>query len=284
MFTKTINGVEIAYDESGYAIGPPIVLLTGWAHDIGLYDNMLPLLVPRYRVIRMCWRGHGPNRNDTPEFGVEEQVRDVIGLLSTLDIDQFYLVSHSHGGWPALELADRLGRSKVLCLLMIDQIMTPPPPAFSKGLQAMQGIETWISARQELFEHWLAGSNNKAVQDHFYYNMGSFGHLMWSLSCRIIAEAYKTHGSPMNRMSKIRVSPPIRHVFSHPRQSLEYRQLHQDFESKHAFFSYADLEGETHFPDLEIPEKVVEQIEDLIHSSPGSSTLAKGPVKENGVS
>ncbi|KAK5061080.1 hypothetical protein LTR84_007622 [Exophiala bonariae] len=278
MLTKTINGIEIAYDESGYTSGPPIVLLTGWAHDMGLYDEMLPLLVPTYRVIRMCWRGHGPNRNDIPDFGVEEQVQDVIGLLSALEVNEFYLVSHSHGGWPALELADRLGKDKVLCLLMIDQIMTPPPPAFAEGLQAMQGKDTWLRARQELFEHWLSGSTNKAVYDHFYYNMGSFGYPMWSLSCRVIATAYKAHGSPMDRMSKIKNPPPIRHIFSHPRQNTEYRSLHENFASKHPFFSHADLEGETHFPDLEIPEKTVEQIEDLIQS------INDGAVKVNGTS
>jgi pimeloyl-ACP methyl ester carboxylesterase len=278
MCTKTINGFEIAYDESGYAAGPPIVLLTGWAHDMGLYDEMLPLLVRRHRVIRMCWRGHGPNRNDIPDFGVKEQVSDLIGLLSALSIDQFYLVSHSHGGWPALELADGLGKSRVLCLLMIDQIMTPPPPAFAAGLQAMQHKDSWVRARQELFEHWLAGSSNQAVQNHFYYNMGRFGHSMWSLSCRVIADAYKTHGSPMDRMSKIRDPQPIRHIFSHPRQSPEYRILHVDFASRHAFFSYADLEGETHFPDLEIPAKVVDQIEDLVGS------IGDGVVRVNGAS
>jgi pimeloyl-ACP methyl ester carboxylesterase len=267
MLLKTINGIEIAYDESGYASGPPLVLLTGWAHDMRLYDEMLPLLVPRYRVVRINWRGHGPNRDNIPDFGVEEQVQDTIGLLSSLGIDQFYLVSHSHGGWPALELADTLGKSKVLCLLMIDQIMTPPPAAFSEGLQAMQGNSTWLQARQDLFTHWLAGSSNKAVYDHFYYNMGGFGHSMWSLSCRVIADAYARHGCPMDRMDKIKDPGPIRHVFSHPRQSQEYRQLHEDFKNKHAFFSWADLEGDTHFPDLEIPDKVVEQIEDLIKST-----------------
>lgn len=280
MLTKQLNGVEIGYDESGYASGPPIVLLTGWAHDLGLYDEMLPLLVPQHRVIRMCWRGHGPNRNDIPDFGVAEQVQDVVALLDSLQVEQFHLVSHSHGGWPALELADKLGKAKVLSLLMIDQIMTPPPQAFVDGLQAMQGKATWIQARKDLFEHWLAGSTNKAVLDHFYYNMGGFGYPMWSLSCRVIADAYKTHGSPMDRMSQIRDPPPIRHVFSHPRQSEEYRELHKAFGEKHSFFSYADLEGETHFPDLEIPNKVVEQIEHLIDSSVSSTNGSK---KVNGV-
>lgn len=267
MPTKHINGYEIAYDQAGYAAGPPVILLTGWAHDMSLYDGMFPIIARTRRVIRMCWRGHGPNRDDVPDFGVEEQVQDAIGLFDALGVHDFYLVSHSHGGWPALELADRLGPSRVRCLVMIDQIMTAPPAAFADGLKAMQGPDTWIQARQDLFEHWLAGSSNQAVHDHLTFSMGGFGHPMWGLSCRVIEKAYGEHGSPMGRMAKIKDAPLIRHIFSHPIQSPEYHQLHKDFQAKHPFFSFADLEGETHFPDLEIPEKCVQQVEALIQAS-----------------
>ena len=62
MLTKQINGYEIGYDQAGYAAGPPVVLLSGWAHDLSLYDGMFPLIAQKHRVIRMCWRGHGPSR------------------------------------------------------------------------------------------------------------------------------------------------------------------------------------------------------------------------------
>lgn len=264
--TKTINGVEICYDESGDADGPPIVLLSGWAHDMRLYDLMLPYLASKYWVIRINWRGHAPNRDYTEDFGVPEQVSDTLGLLKELDVDKFYLVSHSHGGWPALEIADKLGRDRVLCLLMIDQIMSPPSPEFVSGLQAMQDQDTWRAARRGLFTHWLDDSNNQAVKDHFTYCMGSYGYKMWSLSCRVIAEAYQTHRSPMDRIKKIENPPPIRHVFSHPRHSPEYRKLHEHFRGEHPWFSFTDLKGETHFPDIEIPDKVNAELEDLIKS------------------
>ncbi|KPI44658.1 1H-3-hydroxy-4-oxoquinaldine 2,4-dioxygenase [Cyphellophora attinorum] len=276
MLTKHLNGVEIGYDMSGYASGPPVVLLTGWAHDMRLYDQMLPLLVPKHRVIRVNYRGHGPSHDPIPDFGVEEQVADILALLESLHVQQFYLVSHSHGGWPALELADRLGKQRVLCLLMIDQIMTSPPPAFASGLQAMQAKDTWLEARQGLFENWLSGSTNAAVLDHFYYSMGSFGFEMWSLSCRVIADAYGKHGSPMDRMSKLGEPPAIRHVFAHPRNDAQYEQLHVDFAAKHHFFSYTHLSGETHFPDIEIPEVVVAELESLIHESGGKGGKVNG--------
>jgi hypothetical protein len=65
------------------------------------------------------------------------------------------------------------------CLLMIDQIMTPPPPEFAVGLQAMQAKETWKATRQALYDSWMAGSDNKAVED-LIYSFGGFGHSMWS--------------------------------------------------------------------------------------------------------
>ncbi|PYH99445.1 alpha/beta-hydrolase [Aspergillus ellipticus CBS 707.79] len=159
--TKTINGVQICYDECGTVDKPALVLLTGWAHDLRLYDELLPYLSRNYWVIRVCWRGHGPSRDNIPDFGVEEQVSDTIGLLNALEVDTFYLVSHSHGGWSALGIVDKLGKERVLCLLMLDLIMTPPPPQFAAGLQMMQDKKMWKAARQGLYDNWSAGSKNQ---------------------------------------------------------------------------------------------------------------------------
>ncbi|KAJ5682703.1 hypothetical protein N7462_005868 [Penicillium macrosclerotiorum] len=266
-FTKNINGVEICYDECGTANRPALVLLSGWAHDLRLYDELLPYLASKYWVIRVCWRGHGPSRDDIGDFGVDEQISDTVGLLNSLDIDKFYLVSHSHGGWPALGIIDQLGKDRVLCLLMIDLIMTPPPPEFAAGLQKMQDKQIWKAARQDLYDDWIAGTNNKAVQDHFIYSFGGFGYHMWALSCRVIAGAYQEHGTPMHRMEKIESPPPIRHVFSHPLNNLVYRELHEKFSKKNPWFSYCDLGGGTHFPSLELPKKVADQIDELVQET-----------------
>ena len=87
---------------------------------------------------------------------------------------------------------------------------------------------------------------------------------MWALSCRVIANAYRTHGTPMSRMEAIKNPPPIRHIFSHPLNEREYRDLHEEFSGMHSWFSYTDLKGATHFPSLELPGKVAEQIDDLV--------------------
>ncbi|KAL2838382.1 Alpha/Beta hydrolase protein [Aspergillus pseudoustus] len=266
VLTKTINGTEISYDTSGYATGAPLVLLTGWAHDIQLYDLLLPHLAHKYNVVRINWRGHGPSRDSIADFGVEEQVSDTIALLDALDVTTFHLVSHSHGGWAGLGLIDKLGPSRVLSLFMIDQIMTDPPAPFASGLAAMQDKDSWKVARQGLFDNWLGGSDNPAVRDHFAYSFGKFGYDMWALSCRVIAGAYGEHGNPMKRMEKIAEQGrivPIRHVFSHPVNDAKYRAWHEAFqtERRKKWFSWRDLGGPTHFPTLDSPEIVAGEIE-----------------------
>jgi pimeloyl-ACP methyl ester carboxylesterase len=267
LLTTKINGVEIAYDQSGFHDGPPLVLLTGWAHDINLYDELLPVLASNHRVIRVCYRLHGPTRQPFHEFGVAELVDDTLSLLDTLDIDDFYLVSHSHGGWVALEMVDRVGPERVRALLMLDQIMTQPPSGFAASLREIQSKQTWLTARKHLFENWMSHSTNKAVHDHHLYSLGSFGFDMWALSCKVIEQAYATWGSPMGRMEKIKNPPPIRHIFSHPLNSPGYRHLHEEFSAKHSWFSYTDLKGKSHFPSLEIPEQVGQEIEELIEQA-----------------
>ncbi|KAL3441026.1 1H-3-hydroxy-4-oxoquinaldine 2,4-dioxygenase [Aspergillus insuetus] len=274
LLTKTINGTEISYDTAGYATGPPIVLLTGWAHDLQLYDLVLPHIAHKFNVIRINWRGHGPSRDPIPDFGVAEQVSDTIALLDTLDVDTFHLVSHSHGGWAALGLVEKLcssSSSRILSLFMIDQIMTDPPPEFAAGLTTMQDKASWKAARAGLFASWLAGRDNAAVRDHFAYSFGRFGYDMWALSCRVIAGAYAEHGNPMKRMEVLAAERggkicPIRHVFSHPRGDEAYRARHESFQSGKGsgWFSWRDLGGATHFPSLDCPGVVAGEIAEFV--------------------
>lgn len=135
--TKTVNGVQIAFDDQGHEPGPVFVTLSGWAHDLRAYDGMLPYLRAAQRTVRVCWRGHGPDRNLVGDFGIDEMAADTIGLLDALEVDSFVPIAHAHGGWAALEIADRLGAQRVPAVMILDLIMTPAPPEF---VTALHGI------------------------------------------------------------------------------------------------------------------------------------------------
>ncbi|MBF6420919.1 alpha/beta fold hydrolase [Nocardia farcinica] len=262
--TYRINGVEIGFDDQGYAPDrPAIVLLPGWGHDHRAFDRMLPHLRPHHRVIRVCWRGHGIDRTLVGDFGVAEQVSDTIGLLDALEVERFVPLSHAHGGWAAMDIADTLGADRVPALLLMDLIMTPPPPEFAAGLRALQDERTWRAAQRGLLDSWLAGSTDQAVLDHVRYEAGGHGFDMWARSGRVIETAYATWGSPMGRLDKFTEPRPVRHIYSHP-ESAEYDAVHAEFRRTHPWFSYTRLDGHTHFPGIELPERVTTELFDLI--------------------
>lgn len=264
ILTKTVNGFEIGFDDQGYAPGEPtIVLLNGWGHDHRAWRHLVPYLRPHNRVISVLWRGHGPNRDLVGDYGVAEKVGDTIGLLDALDVDTFVPLSHAHGGWVALDIAEALGPDRVPQVMMLDLIMTPAPPEFVAGLKAIQDPEHWQAGRDGLVQSWLAGTTNQAVLDHVRHEAGGFGYDLWARAGRVIENAYGTWGSPMGRMEKLSAPRPIRHVFSHPKVAA-YDELHAEFAARHPWFSYTRLGGETHFPGLELPEQVAGELHDLM--------------------
>ncbi|WP_084464953.1 alpha/beta fold hydrolase [Microtetraspora fusca] len=263
MNTMTVNGVQIGFDDQGFGPGPVLVLLTGWGHDLRAYDRLLPHLRTDHRVVRVCWRGHGPDRTPLPDFGVAEQVEDTIALLDALEVGSFVPVSHSHGGWAAMDIADRLGRDRVPGVVLLDMIMTPAPPEFVAGLHAIQNEDTWLAGRDGLLRSWLDGSDNEAVRHHVLYECGGHGYAMWARSGREIENAYATWGSPMGRLEKLAEHRPVRHVFSHPKLAA-YDEHHERFRARNPWFGYRRLDGETHFPGIELPEQVAAEIRDLL--------------------
>ena len=100
MPTMPINGVELAYDEAGS--GPPLLLLHAGIADRRMWDDVLPLLSERFRVIRPDLRGYG----ETPlPDGPFVYAADAAELLRALGIARAHVVGVSMGGSVAVDLA-----------------------------------------------------------------------------------------------------------------------------------------------------------------------------------
>ncbi|TVY68474.1 1H-3-hydroxy-4-oxoquinaldine 2,4-dioxygenase [Fusarium oxysporum f. sp. cubense] len=265
LYTRTINDVELSFDDRGMVSSEPtIVCLPSLGQDHRGYKYILPFLVGKYRVIRIVWRGHGSNRDPMDKWSVEDQASDTIALLDSLQVQTFIPISHSHGGWCAMEMAARLGKERVPAILLTDLILTQPPPEFIKHLQKAQNKDTWYEAQAALVKGWLDNTTNKNVLDHFQNDVGAHGFENWPHFCWLVEKNYERWGSPMERLETINDPPLVRHVFSHPRDEA-YFAAHDEFARKHSkWFSFARLNGESHFPVVELPEAVSLQLSDLV--------------------
>ena len=98
--TLPINGVALAYDEAGS--GPPLLLIHAGIVDRRMWDDVLPALAARCRVIRFDMRGYGDTPLPSGEFSYGA---DVVELLRALGIERCSIVGVSMGGHVALDVA-----------------------------------------------------------------------------------------------------------------------------------------------------------------------------------
>jgi pimeloyl-ACP methyl ester carboxylesterase len=95
-----VNGVDMAYSEAGS--GMPLVLLHAGIADRTMWDDVMPMLAERFRVIACDLRGFG----ETPlPDGPFVYAADVAGLLAELGVERAHVVGVSMGGHVALDLA-----------------------------------------------------------------------------------------------------------------------------------------------------------------------------------
>jgi pimeloyl-ACP methyl ester carboxylesterase len=95
--------LEIAYQESGPADGPVVILLHGWPSDVHDWDGVAPPLADHgFRVLVPWLRGFGPTRflaAETPRSGQQAALGvDVREFMDALGIQQSLLAGYDWGG------------------------------------------------------------------------------------------------------------------------------------------------------------------------------------------
>ena len=102
--------LEIAYQESGPADGPAVILLHGFPDDVHAYDGVAPPLAAEgFRVLVPWLRGYGPTRfldPATPRSGQQAALgADLRDFMNALGIQQAMLAGYDWGGRAACIVA-----------------------------------------------------------------------------------------------------------------------------------------------------------------------------------
>lgn len=99
------NSLEVAYADEG--AGTPVLLLHGYCGSRHYWDDVLPLLSAKFRIIAPDCRGHGETQATNGAYPMEQLAEDAVGLLDALGIAQAYVLGHSMGGYTALAVAEK---------------------------------------------------------------------------------------------------------------------------------------------------------------------------------
>ncbi|MBR3191502.1 alpha/beta fold hydrolase [Bosea sp. (in: a-proteobacteria)] len=152
------DGCRIAYQLTGGADRPVLVLSNSIATSLHMWDGQVQRLSEAYRVLRYDFRGHG--KSDTPAgaYSVDRLGRDVIELLDSLEIKQAHFCGLSMGGWVGQWLAvhapDRIGR----LILSNTAAYLGPPSNFDAQIRAVLAVKDMADTADQFMRNWFPAS------------------------------------------------------------------------------------------------------------------------------
>jgi pimeloyl-ACP methyl ester carboxylesterase len=247
----------IAYESLGSG-EPALFFLPGWCATHAAFDEVTARLSSHYRTLALDWRGHAASSAPPGDFGFSELVDDALAVLADSGAESVVPIATAHAGWVAIELRRRLG-SRVGKLVLVDWIVTDPPPPFVAGLSKMLDPDKALEVRDALFAMWALGVDNPAVLRFVRDDMGRFDAAMWARAAREILAGYHKEGSPLRALATLAPSVPVLHVYAQPPDPA-YLAAQQSFAAGHAWFEVERLEARSHFPTLEVPGPVAASI------------------------
>jgi 3-oxoadipate enol-lactonase len=151
MNTATTNGIRLRYEVQGQ--GPWLILCHSLATDLSLWDEQLPALIGRFRVLRFDTRGHGGSEAPAGAYDFPMLTADVLGLMDALGVDKAHFVGISLGGMIGQHLAlaapGRLDR-----LVLVSTTSGYPPEAAALWAErnrtvAADGLEPLVAPTLE---------------------------------------------------------------------------------------------------------------------------------------
>lgn len=100
------------YKISGTPNSPVFVFSNSLGTTMGMWDELVPFLMPYFRVLQYDTRGHGGSEVTQNPYSIELLGNDLIDLLDDLNIEKVYFCGLSMGGligqWLGIHHADRI--------------------------------------------------------------------------------------------------------------------------------------------------------------------------------
>ncbi|TCT08319.1 alpha/beta fold hydrolase [Aquabacter spiritensis] len=156
------NGCALHVRLDGPDDAPVIMLSHGIATDLGIWDGLVPHLVPTHRVLRYDSRGHGASAAIPGAYSLALLADDVVGILDALNISAVHFAGLSMGGMVGLELAVR-APARMMSIAVCDARGTAPPSYREAWAQRSRqardgGMETMVesSVSRWFTPHFLA--------------------------------------------------------------------------------------------------------------------------------
>jgi 3-oxoadipate enol-lactonase/4-carboxymuconolactone decarboxylase len=113
------QGARIYWRADGASDKPVLILLPSIGTDLSLYDLVVPLLTPYFRVLRIDTRGHGASDAPAGDYSLDLLADDVLAVMDAAGVAKAAICGTSLGGMIAMALApkapERILASVLVC-------------------------------------------------------------------------------------------------------------------------------------------------------------------------
>ena len=99
------NGVRLYWRSDGEPGRPALLLLNSLGTDHGMWDEVVPPLLERFRVLRMDTRGHGASDAPAGNYSIPMLAEDALAVLDAAAVTRAPICGLSMGGMVAMHIA-----------------------------------------------------------------------------------------------------------------------------------------------------------------------------------
>jgi 3-oxoadipate enol-lactonase/4-carboxymuconolactone decarboxylase len=146
------HGARIYWRADGAADKPVLVLLTSIGTDLSLYDPVVPLLTPDFRVLRIDTRGHGASDAPAGDYTLDLLADDVLAVMDAANAPKAAICGTSLGGMIAMALAPK-APERILGLVLACTSPAMDPAVWDQRLALIrdQGLSAIVEAVLDRF-------------------------------------------------------------------------------------------------------------------------------------
>ncbi len=149
-----MTAVALHYVVDG-PVGAPVVVMAGsLGSTLSMWDQQVPALAERFRVVRYDARGHGGSPVPPGPYSIDDLVDDAIALLDRLGVARAHMVGLSLGGMTAMRLAARAPQRIDRLALLCTSARFDSPSSWAERAAAVRAEGT-ASIAATVVERWV---------------------------------------------------------------------------------------------------------------------------------
>lgn len=176
----TVNGVRLHYVQGGK--GQPLICLPGWPQTWYSYRNIAIELSKTQLVIIVDLRGMGSSEKTASGYDKKNMAKDILELITALDLEKVNIIGHDIGGMVAMSLAFNHPQYIEKLIIadgihpnegMMQMPLLPPAGSFKEKMDTNMPYAWWMGFNQvkELPEKILEGRFRYLIDWLFSYVM-----------------------------------------------------------------------------------------------------------------